>query len=92
MIIPNFGLPDFSFVRMVRIVNAELADSIGNLVNRCCGKSLNPTKVRPALTASSFDACGELGKELWAMMERTPDAVHDHYEAMQFYKYVVNAI
>jgi len=71
---------------MVRIVNAELADSIGNLVNRCCGKSLNPIKVRPALTPSSFNECGELGRELLDMMERTPDAVHDHYATMQFYK------
>lgn len=77
---------------MVRIVNAELADSIGNLVNRCCGNSLNPTKVRPAVTASSFDACGELGREVMGIMERLPDAVHDHYEAMQFYKYVLTVI
>ena len=78
---------DFSFVRMVRIINAELADGMGNLVNRCCGKSLNPLKIRPAITLASFHACGALGVELLEMLERTPDTVHDYYQVMEFYKY-----
>nr|SVE69792.1 EOG090X05VD [Eubosmina coregoni] len=84
------GVPDrdgnFSFVRMVRIVNAELADGMGNLVNRCCGKSLNPLKIRPSVTLDSFHACGPLGIELLGMLERTPDTVHDYYKIMEFYK------
>ena len=72
---------------MVRIVNAELADGMGNLVNRCCGKSLNPLKIRPSVTLDSFHACGPLGIELLGMLERTPDTVHDYYKIMEFYKY-----
>lgn len=72
---------------MVRIANTDLADGIGNLVNRCCGKSLNPSLKRLAVSASSFEACGPAGSELLQLLERTPDAVHDEYLNWNFYKY-----
>nr|SVE92382.1 EOG090X05VD [Megafenestra aurita] len=77
---------NFSMKMMVRIANTDLADGIGNLVNRCCGKSLNPSLKRLAVSASSFEACGPAGSELLQLLERTPDAVHDEYLNWNFYK------
>lgn len=71
---------------MIRIVNSELADGLGNLVNRCCGKSLNPSQIRPAVTASHFQMFGPAGSELLELLERIPSAVYDEYNQWQFYK------
>ncbi len=72
--------------RMVRIANSDLADGIGNLVNRCCGKSLNPSQTRLAVNSSSFEMCGPVGSELLELLQQTPDEVHDEYYHWQYYK------
>ena len=71
---------------MVRIANSDLADGIGNLVNRCCGKSLNSSQTRLAVSPSSFEMCGPAGNELLELLEQTPDIVHDEYLNWQYYK------
>lgn len=39
---------DFSHVKALRILNSELADTLGNLLSRACAKSLNPQHIYPA--------------------------------------------
>lgn len=71
---------------MVRVANSDLADGIGNLVNRCCGKSLNPLQTRLGVDSTSFELCGSTGTELLRLLERTPDAVYDEYMNWNYYK------
>lgn len=40
---------DYSEEKARRILNAELADKLGNLLNRCTGSSLNPRQVWPSI-------------------------------------------
>lgn len=47
----SFLLADFSNVKALRILNSELADTLGNLLSRACAKSLNPRQVYPRLYA-----------------------------------------
>lgn len=42
---------DFSHVKALRILNSELADTLGNLLSRACAKSLNPQLIYPACHA-----------------------------------------
>ena len=77
---------DFSMTRLVRIANSDLADGLGNLVNRCCGKSLNPLQTRLAVSPSSFEVCGSPGLELLDLLRRTPDIVYEEYLQWNFYK------
>nr|SVE75746.1 EOG090X05VD [Daphnia hispanica] len=77
---------NFSMMRMVRIANSDLADGIGNLVSRCCGKSLNPLQTRLGVSPSSFESCGSPGSDLLSLLERTPDIVHNEYKQWNFYK------
>nr|SVE75116.1 EOG090X05VD [Daphnia dolichocephala] len=77
---------NFSIKRMVRIANSDLADGLGNLVNRCCGKSLNPLQMRPGVSPSSFESCGSPGSDLLNLLERTPDIVQNEYTQWNFYK------
>lgn len=71
---------------MVRIANTDLADGIGNLVNRCCGKSLNPSQTRPAVDRASFEACGQAGSDLFELLQRTPDIVYKDFKEWHFHK------
>lgn len=38
---------DYSSTKIVNILNSELADTLGNLVGRCTGKAVNPSKEFP---------------------------------------------
>jgi len=38
---------DYSHVKALRILNSELADTLGNLLSRACAKSLNPQQMYP---------------------------------------------
>ena len=71
---------------MVRIINTELADGLGNLVSRCCGKSLNPSQTRPGVNKSSFLSCGQKGSELLELLQQAPEKVFNHYHNWEFYK------
>lgn len=38
---------NYSSKKIVNVLNSELADTLGNLVNRCAGKTINPSKEFP---------------------------------------------
>lgn len=50
------SISDYSEVKAVRILNSELADTLGNLLSRCCGKVLNPGQVFPEMNPEAFRA------------------------------------
>lgn len=45
---------DYSETKAIRILNSELADSLGNLLNRCSGKTVNPDQIFPKFCQHSF--------------------------------------
>lgn len=79
---------NYSDLKIRRILNAELADTLGNLLNRCCGKAINPSLNYPELdleTLKSLSADSyfvELNKRL----EELSKVVGTHYEELNFYK------
>lgn len=46
---------DYSDTKILRILNSELADTLGNLLSRCCGKALNPKQEVPVINMEAFD-------------------------------------
>ncbi|KRT86848.1 tRNA synthetase, partial [Oryctes borbonicus] len=40
---------NYSEEKLRRILNSELADTLGNLLNRCCGATVNPGQIFPAV-------------------------------------------
>lgn len=50
-----FCFEDYSDTKVLRILNSELADTLGNLLSRCCGKALNPASLYPALDELAFE-------------------------------------
>lgn len=56
----------------MRIVNAELADTLGNLLSRVCAKALNPRQIYPRIhTAQLRDILKtDSGKHLLDCLEQ----------------------
>ena len=56
----------------MRILNAELADTLGNLLSRVCAKSLNPRQIYPRVhTAQLRDILTtDSGRHLWESLEQ----------------------
>ncbi|XP_066571089.1 methionine--tRNA ligase, mitochondrial [Amia ocellicauda] len=94
------GVPDtdcdYYDDKVVKLLNAELADSLGGLLNRCTAPSLNPEQVYPSFCSLSFPrepAAG--GSESWTTQEDyrmlesvsgLPGVVETCFENLQVYK------
>ncbi|XP_013097578.2 methionine--tRNA ligase, mitochondrial [Stomoxys calcitrans] len=84
---------NYSSVKAMRILNAELADTMGNLLSRVCGKSLNPWQIYPRLhTAQLRDIMTtDTAKHLLEMLEQLKGKCTQHYDERNFYL-VVDAV
>ncbi|KAL0973609.1 hypothetical protein UPYG_G00207110 [Umbra pygmaea] len=98
------GVPDtdcdYDDDKVVKVLNAELTDSLGGLLNRCTALSLNPTQVYPHFCNDSFPsqwAEAQEGRALerkasaedYHMLESVralPSMVEQHYESVHVYK------
>lgn len=89
------GVPDtdcdYSDDKVIKLLNAELADSLGGLLNRCTAPALNPAQVYPAFCHQAFprEQRGRAVAEdhrMVAAVRSLPTVVERHYESMQVYK------
>ncbi|XP_058812419.1 methionine--tRNA ligase, mitochondrial [Topomyia yanbarensis] len=78
---------NYSDTKIVRILNAELADTLGNLLSRCCGKVLNPGAVVPAVDHASLEAllALEVTQKMLDLLNELPDKVRLHYQQYNFH-------
>ncbi|KAH0811862.1 hypothetical protein GEV33_010930 [Tenebrio molitor] len=76
--------------KVIRILNAELADTLGNLLSRCCGTALNPNQIFPEIERSTFRdvASMDVTKKLIEDVSTLPDICMGHYSNFNFYKAV----
>lgn len=79
---------NYSDIKIKRILNAELADTLGNLLNRCCGKAINPNLVYPKSDLVTIEnlLIDSHFVELNGKLERLADIVGSHYEDLNFYR------
>ncbi|XP_028272641.1 methionine--tRNA ligase, mitochondrial isoform X2 [Parambassis ranga] len=89
------GVPDsdcdYTDNKVMKLLNAELADSLGGLLNRCTAPALNPAQVYPCFCPQSFprEQGGRAVEEDYHMLEAVkslPAVVEKHYESMHMYK------
>lgn len=77
---------------MIRIINSELADTFGNLLSRCCAKSLNPEQKYPAYNDGDLVALekshGEIVKKLLESTKSLTAQAESHYEDVSFHTLV----
>ncbi|CAH1155924.1 unnamed protein product [Phaedon cochleariae] len=79
---------NYSDTKVLRILNSELADTLGNLLSRCCGTVLNPDQKFPKIDSQAFDRISSLDctKNLLEHVAKLPGICRDHYESLNFYK------
>ncbi|KDR17489.1 hypothetical protein L798_08020, partial [Zootermopsis nevadensis] len=85
---------NYSETKAIRILNSELADSLGNLLNRCTATTLNPGHIFPKFCQHSFNTyCDSAdASRLVDMVSALPDLVKEHFEVCNFYKGIDSVI
>lgn len=91
------GVPDsdcdYTDDKVIKLLNAELADSLGGLLNRCTAPALNPAQVYTVFCPTSFPV--EPTKQSRAVAEdyqmldalrNLPSTVEQYFEDMHVYK------
>lgn len=86
---------DYSDMKVSALLNAELADTYGNLLSRVAAPTLNPQQVFPVLDSNLFPSrpgqstTARTTDEDYLLVEsvkRLPDIVGEHYEQFLFYR------
>nr|XP_046262396.1 methionine--tRNA ligase, mitochondrial [Scatophagus argus] len=89
------GVPDsdcdYTDDKVIKLLNAELCDSLGGLLHRCTAPALNPAQVYPSFCPQSFsrEHGGRAVMEDYHMLDAVkhlPGVVEQHYESMHIYK------
>lgn len=75
---------DYSQTQAKRRINAELADTYGNLMNRCCAPAINPRQVIPK--AFVRDCSGLRISGIIEQLDELAQKCADYYEEADFYK------
>ncbi|EAT44749.1 AAEL003913-PA [Aedes aegypti] len=85
---------NYSDTKIMRILNAELADTFGNLLSRCCGKVLNPEAVVPVVQQDEFNTLSQMDvtKKMLELLNELPDKCMTHYRQYNFYLVVDSVI
>ncbi|XP_069969329.1 methionine--tRNA ligase, mitochondrial isoform X2 [Bactrocera oleae] len=85
---------NFSNVKALRILNSELADTLGNLLSRVCAKSLNPQQVYPRLHAVQLADFLQMdsAKRLQDALQQIEARCAQHYADNNFYLVVDTVI
>ncbi|XP_031626423.1 methionine--tRNA ligase, mitochondrial [Contarinia nasturtii] len=75
---------NYSATKVTRIINAELVNTLGNLLSRVCAKNLNKRQVVPQCIRKElhkFDSSHKLVKKL----KQLPSIYEEHFESFNFY-------
>ncbi|KZC11074.1 Methionine--tRNA ligase, mitochondrial [Dufourea novaeangliae] len=71
---------NYNTKKIQNILNAELANTLGNLVNRCLGKSINPRRVIPDPSKCASVLKSEAAIENIKVLEEIGDRAREFYE------------
>ena len=79
---------NFSESSLVQLLNLELADTLGNLLNRCSSKGVNRDGIIPKYPAD-YQEESPLHDELVSLQREISLRVGESYEAFNFYRGIV---
>ncbi|XP_060528596.1 methionine--tRNA ligase, mitochondrial isoform X2 [Cylas formicarius] len=79
---------NYSDIKVVNILNSELADTLGNLLSRCCGTNLNPSQAFPMFNQRWFEKVleNDVTRRLIDHVTELPGVCERHYSDHNFYK------
>uniref|UniRef100_A0A914WSW5 Methionine--tRNA ligase, mitochondrial n=1 Tax=Plectus sambesii TaxID=2011161 RepID=A0A914WSW5_9BILA len=80
---------DFTFIKAINVLNAELSNNIGNLVSRGTVDKLNPRQTYPKFDKKFFESdLKELGQSLIQNLDKLNGVVTNCFDNMQVHKAV----
>lgn len=91
----NHSDSNYSETKAKNILNAELANTLGNLLNRCLSKSINPDNVNPLVNRECYEVMFTKEPVLTELIENCQTLHEDvklHYSEFNFYKGVDSII
>lgn len=80
---------NYSETQLINMLNADLANTLGNLLNRCASKSVNVHQIYPSFDSVQFNELLAKYESLKALSEsvcKLQEAVSTHYQDLNFYK------
>ncbi|XP_014671388.1 PREDICTED: methionine--tRNA ligase, mitochondrial-like [Priapulus caudatus] len=79
---------NYSDEKVVKMLNAELGDTLGNLLSRCTAPALNPAQIFPPINAEilMIEECGQQGRDLLDKVSNLAVEVAEHYDECNFYR------
>lgn len=86
---------DYEDSKLVKLLNSELADALGGLLNRCIASALNPGQLYPTFCSKTFpkgsseEPRGRALTEDYKMVESVtalPILVQEHFDNLHIYK------
>uniref|UniRef100_A0A8D8XP87 Methionine--tRNA ligase, mitochondrial n=1 Tax=Cacopsylla melanoneura TaxID=428564 RepID=A0A8D8XP87_9HEMI len=91
----NHSDSNYSETKAKNILNAELANTLGNLLNRCLSKSINPDNVNPMVDKELLEIMLDKEPTLAELIHKCQtlhEEVKTHYSDFNFYKGVDSII
>ncbi|XP_018400192.1 PREDICTED: methionine--tRNA ligase, mitochondrial-like [Cyphomyrmex costatus] len=82
---------NYSSTKIINILNSELADTLGNLVNRCVGKAVNPSKEFPNPAKYWNVLQSQVADETRESLKSVGRKAHESYEEYNLH-HVVDAV
>lgn len=85
----NHSDSNYSETKAKNILNAELANTLGNLLNRCLSKSINPDNVNPRVNKELIELYVNKEPSLAELIEKSQvlhEEVKAHFTEFNFYK------
>eukprot|EP00088_Acartia_fossae_P044962 TRINITY_DN4800_c0_g1_i6.p1 TRINITY_DN4800_c0_g1~~TRINITY_DN4800_c0_g1_i6.p1 ORF type:complete len:186 (-),score=17.32 TRINITY_DN4800_c0_g1_i6:18-575(-) len=83
---------NFCHKRMVHYLNLELADTLGNLLNRTSSSGVNPDQIIPPWEKKFQNCETEISKDLMNHLEALPEKVEMSFENFNFYEGIVHVM
>lgn len=87
-------IADYSDTKATRILNAELADTFGNLLSRVCAKVINASQTVPEIDFDELDEIlkVDISQQLIDLLKELPNKCEHHFDDYNFYKVVDEVI
>lgn len=79
-----FIIIDYSDIKATRIINAEIVNTLGNLVSRVCAPAINKRQVVPTGNLKELKEF-EHSLKLIKKLKKLPSIYEEHFESYNFY-------
>ncbi|KAK2714266.1 hypothetical protein QYM36_008731 [Artemia franciscana] len=75
---------NFNMSQLISVTNRDLANTLGNLLNRCTSPAINVEQIAPPISKEGFCALGQEGVYLYNSLVQLPEMVARRFDDFEF--------